>query len=128
MTRDFHLGVILTVTTSRMVVPYFENNLDAVAELLNYMTGEQLYVAALPRAGHECRGPLLNQHPALADIEVPDFHESLDEVKAWLAVQIERFGETLPVAPLHPDDHTRIRPVEELRRINPGAVTPPGYS
>lgn len=121
-TREFPLWTILTVITGIMIADYYENNRKPVDELLRYMTGENLFVASLPRARAECREPLLEQHPALAGIEVPDFQENPEKVAAWLAVQTGRFGETLPVAPLHPDDHTRIPPAEEMRRLSPNAT------
>lgn len=121
-TRDFPLWTVLTVTTGVMIASYHQYNRDPVDELLRYMTGEQLFVSALPRARRECRGPLLEQHPALARIEVPDFHGNPDNVRAWLAAQERKFGATLPVAPLHPDDHTVIGPVEEMRGMHPSAA------
>ena len=36
-----------------------------------------------------------------------------DSVWAWLDAQIERFGETLPVAPIPAEAHERIDPVAE---------------
>lgn len=121
-TRDFHLGDILTITTGLLVTP---NGMGGVYSILNWMTGDNLYTHQLPRAGEECQGPLLKQHPDLADVDVPDEFESKEHVFAWLAEQVARFGETRPVAPLDPADHTRIDPIDEFRMIAPGVPVIP---
>lgn len=115
-TRDFHIGDILSVTTGLLVSP---SHMDGIYHILNWMTSDNLFTHQLPRAGDECQGPLLEQHPDLASVEVPDEFESKEHVFAWLDEQVARFGETRPVAPLRPEDHTRINPFDELRMIAP---------
>lgn len=125
-TRTFHLGDILTITTGRLVTP---RHMDGVYDILNFMTGDNLFTHQLPRACDECQGPMLAQHPDLAGIEVPDL-DGEAEVVAWLAVQVDRFGETREVAPLAADEHTHIDPLTEIRKMAPHAeiitVTVPG--
>ena len=115
-TRDFHLGDILSVTTGLLVSP---TRMDGIYRILNWMTGDNLFTHQLPRAGEECRQPLLEQHPDLAHVRVPDEFEGEEHVFAWLAEQVNHFGETRPVAPLAELDHTRIDPTEEMRMIRP---------
>lgn len=115
-TRDFHLGDILSVTTGLLVSP---RHVDGVGDILTWMTGDSLFIHQLPRAGEECKGPLLAQHPDLAEVQVPDVFTGKEHVLAWLAEQVERYGETRPVAPLAEADHTRINPLDELRMIRP---------
>jgi hypothetical protein len=117
-TRDFHLGDILSVTTGLLVS---SRHIDGVYDILNWMTGDSLFTHQLPRAGEECKGPLLAQHPDLAEVQVPDAFTGKEHVLAWLAEQVERYGETRPVAPLAEVDHTRINPLDELRMIRPDA-------
>ncbi|MGS2645927.1 DUF7736 domain-containing protein [Streptosporangium sp. G12] len=114
--RAFHLGDVLSVTTGRLVSP---THMGGVYGILNWMTGEDLFTYQLPRAARECAGPLLVQHADLADVEVPDEFADEAHVKAWLAEQVERFGETRFVAPLAPGEHTRIDPITEMRTIRP---------
>jgi hypothetical protein len=121
-TRDFHLGDILSVTTSRLVSP---SHMDGIYSILNWMTSDNLFTHQLPRAGEECRGPLLDQHPDLAAVVLPDEFDGKEHVERWLAEQVARFGETRPVAPLAADDHTRINPIDELRMIAPDAKVIP---
>jgi hypothetical protein len=121
MTRPFHLGDVLTVTTERLVSP---RHMEGVYDILNYMTGDNLFTHQLPRANGECRPALLAQHPQLAEVQVPDFGDDRDlaeqAVAAWLSEQVARYGETLPVEPLAEIDHTRIDPIHELGLMGVG--------
>jgi hypothetical protein len=128
-TRTFALGDILTITTECMLS---RDGIGAVYEILNWMTRDNLFTHQLPRAAQECAPHLLKQHPDLAAVTVPEFGDDEQAVWAWLDEQIRRFGETRPVAPLHPDDHTRIDPLTELRMIAPhvpviGVEIPPTH-
>ena len=120
--RTFHLGDVLTITTGRLVSP---RHMDGVYDILNWMTGDNLFTHQLPRAADECQGPLLAQHPDLAAVVAPDSFGSRDEaeanVAAWLAVQVIVYGETREVAPLAAEDHTRMDPFTELRKMAPHA-------
>ena len=116
-TRAFHLGDVLTITTGRLVSP---RHMDGVYDILNFMTGDNLFTHQLPRAMDECQGPLLAQHPDLAAINVPEL-DGEAEVIAWLAVQVDRFGETRQVAPLAAEEHTHIDPLTEIRKMAPHA-------
>lgn len=116
--RSFHLGDILSITTGRLVSP---RHIEAVYDLLNFMTGDNLFTHQLPRAMGECAEPLLRQHPDLAAVQPPEDFDGDEHVFAWLAEQVSIYGEHRDVEPLAPDDHTRIDPFSEIRRINPDA-------
>ena len=113
-TRDFHIGDILSVTTECLVSP----SLNGVYDILNWMTGDNLFTHQLPRAALECAGPLLAQHPDLAAVVVPADLDK-DTWRAWMDEQVATFGETRPVAPLAAAEHTRIHPLQELRMMAP---------
>ena len=119
-TKTFHLGDILSVTTSRLVSP---RHIDGVYDILNWMTGDNLMTHQLPRACGECEGPLLTQHPDLAAIVTPEtFGDDPEQgVARWLAEQVAIYGETREVAPLAAEDHTVIDPLDELRAMKPDA-------
>lgn len=127
-TKTFHLGDILTVTTGRLVSP---RHMDGVYDILNWMTGDNLFTHQLPRASGECEGPLLAQHPDLAGVDVPEEFGDGTEVGAkravdeWLAKQVAVYGETREVAPLRPEDHTRIHPLAEFAIVAPGVQVVP---
>jgi len=120
--RTFHLGDILSITTGALVSP---RRMDGVYDILNWMTGDGLFTHQLPRAADECLGPLLAQHPDLAAVVAPDSFGGPDEaeanVAAWLAVQVIVYGDTREVAPLAAEDHTRIDPIAEMRKMAPHA-------
>ncbi len=123
-TRAFHLGDILSVTTSRLVSP---RHMGGVYDILSWMTGESVATYQIPRVTGECVGPLLAQHPDLAGVRVPGgFGDGTPEsakrdVDSWLAGMVAVYGETREVAPLGPDEHARIDPAAELRRTAPQA-------
>jgi hypothetical protein len=96
--KEFHLGDILSVTTGRVVSP---RGMRGMCDILGYMTGETTVSRQFEfaRTVGECAGPLLKQHPALADVRLPDGLDS-ETAEAWLASQVVRFGERLPVSPL----------------------------
>jgi hypothetical protein len=107
-TKDFHLGDVLSITTGRLVSP---RHIDGVYDILNFMTRDNLFTHQLPRASDECKPHLLRKHPQLADIEVPELNES--NHKQWLAEQVAKYGEYLPVEQIPMDDHAVKNPIEE---------------
>lgn len=107
--REFDLGAILTVATGIVLAPVAD-----VHELLDYMTGDQLFTHQLPRAMGECAPELLRQHPDLAAVDVPEF-DGEASVLRWLDGQVARFGPRRAVTPLREGDHTRIDPIAELK-------------
>lgn len=111
MSREFHLGDVLSVTTGFLVAP---RGMEAMYDLLSFMTGDSLFTHQLPRACDECAPDLLRQHPKLAEVEVPAKFADEAHALAWLAEQVAVFGERLDVAPLAEADHTRIDPLTEL--------------
>jgi hypothetical protein len=123
-TRPFHLGDILSVTTGTFMAP---RGVEALYDLLGFMTGDTLFTHQLPRAADECAPRLLEQHPDLAEVQVPDWQDGVDRtvVEAWLAEQVGRYGETRDVAPLVAEDHTHIDPIVEAERFKPGGLILP---
>lgn len=118
--RPFHLGDILTVTTGKFVAL---RGVEALYDLLGFMTGESPFTHQIPRVSEECAPRLLEQHPELADVRTPPEWEQTDvtreDVEVWLAQQVARFGETLPVTPMPPEEHTNIDPITEMRAMAP---------
>ena len=117
-TRTFHLGDVLSITTGALVSP---RHMDGIYDILNWMTGDSLFTHQLPRAADECQAPLLAQHPDLAAVTLPDDFGGKEGADAWLAEQVAVYGETREVTPLAPDDHTRMDPITELRKMAPHA-------
>ncbi|WP_432130574.1 hypothetical protein [Streptomyces tendae] len=109
-TRDFALDDILTMTTGRLLS---RRHIDAVYDLANYMTGDNLMTHQLPRAADVCGSALRAQHPQLSGVHPPEGLDTVD-LLAWITAAEQAHGETLPVTPLSPGAWARINPVEEL--------------
>ena len=93
-TRDFDLADILSITTGRLLS---HRHMDGVYDILNFLTGDDLYTHQLPRAADTCRGPLLEQHPQLTDV-APPLDIDVPAIEAWLAQAEATYGRTLPLA------------------------------
>lgn len=112
MTREFHIGDILSVTTDYLVSP---SMIGGVYEILNHMTGEDLFTHQLPRAVKECRPHLLAQHPQLAGCDCSGL--DAETVPTRLAELVAQFGETLPVTPLAAGEYQPRNPITELAEM-----------
>ena len=108
-TRNFHIGDILSITTRRLVSP---DLIDGVYRILNYMTGDNLFTHQIPRVCKECAPELLRQHPHLAEVDASIV--TAENCKDWLAEQVAKYGEELPVQRMKEEDHKRIDPRSEL--------------
>jgi hypothetical protein len=114
--RSFHLGDILSITTGRLVSP---RHVEALYDVLNFMTGDNLFTHQLPRATDECAPEILRQHPDLAEVPVPDEFGGEAHVHAWVAEQVARFGEYRDLRPLPTGSHAVIDPLTELATMAP---------
>ncbi|MER7280561.1 hypothetical protein ABT369_39590 [Dactylosporangium sp. NPDC000244] len=99
-TKTFHIGDILSVTSGIFCTP---NGMGGLYDILNWMTGDDLMTHQLPRASRECAPDLRRQHPDLAGVSVPGFSGEAEGL-AWIAWQVQIFGETREVAPLTAGD------------------------
>jgi hypothetical protein len=110
--RAFELGDVLSVTTGRLVA---RRRIEAVYDILNFMTGDNLFTHALPRACGECRPALLARHPWLSTVEVPDQFEA-EDVMPWLARQEAQYGPTVMVPTLAACEqhYEPVNPITEL--------------
>lgn len=113
----FPTEAVLTVTTDRMLC----SDIGMVYEILNHMTGDNLFTHQLPRAAGKCAPALLEQHPQLVGVTVPDGLVGEVPIRAWIAEVIEQFGAELPVAPLPAGAHEVRDPLSELIEMRGGA-------
>lgn len=112
MMKSFHLSDILSISTGRLVST---RHITGVYDILGYMSGEQLQTVALGRVADEALPYLFEQMPWLRDIQHDHVNE--DNWQDWLAELIEAHGEYHDVRPMHPEDHERIDPLEEVRSM-----------
>jgi hypothetical protein len=126
----FHISDVLSVTTGRLVST---RHIEGVYEILNFLTGDNLFTHQLPRANRECEPWLRTQFPQLMEdapgMETRCEQLSLDCENAdgdrnklsaicnawWASIQAAHgLPEMLPVYEMGAEMHTRIDPVEEL--------------
>lgn len=105
----FHLGDILTITTGKLVST---RHMEGVYDILNFMTGDNLFTHQLGRAVNECNPALLEQHPQLAAVTGKEV--TPENFKVWIEVQCAEFGDELMVRPLPEYAHEFIDPLSEL--------------
>lgn len=117
-TKTFHIGDILSVTTGKLISP---RHIGGVYDILGWMSGEDLMTHQLSRVSRECEGPLREQFPDLAAIEVPGWVNSEETLTTWLAEVTATHGTTREVAPLADGDHTYIDPITEMHKVAPNA-------
>lgn len=110
--QAFALAQILSITTGRLLC----EDIGAVYDILNYMTGDNLFTHQLPRASDEARPAILAQHPELADLELLRDAAGVtpDNWREFLARQQRRFGSELFLEPLSQGEHIYVNPVDEL--------------
>ncbi len=129
--KKFHISDVLTVTTGRLVS---SRHMDGVYDILNYITGDNLFTHQLPRAARECEPWLAAQYPYLmenspemqphmerlkADLQNVERDDKTKTVAAWVEAVREAFGlpEMIPIYEMGEDMHTHIDPIEELQAM-----------
>ena len=129
----FHISDVLSVTTGRLVS---SRHMDGIYEILNFLTGDNLFTHQLPRAMNECKPWLRSTFPTLME-DSPGMLERLADMdrrvnavqqdREHIAVAIRdwvedlrltlKLPEKLPVYELGSDMHTHIDPIEEARAM-----------
>ncbi len=110
--RDFHIGDILSITTGHLVSPRY---MEGIYDILNFMTGDNLFTHQLIRATEECRPNLLQQHPQLVEVDAGGVNA--ENWQQWLGQQAIKYGIELPVEPLPLKNRTIKDPFKELEEM-----------
>lgn len=108
------MGDILSVTTGRIVSP---RHMEGIYDILDFMTGENLYIYQVPRASRQCKPYLLKQHPQLAEVDASGINQ--DNWGEWLTKQVNKYGEQLPVIPLPEGVYEVKDPIQEVQEMMP---------
>lgn len=119
--KPFHIGDVLSITTGLLVSP---RHMQGVYEILNHMTGDNLFTHQLPRAANVCGPVLLSDHPWLKEMG-EDLKSKLDTVpkdqpkdgaiREALVSYVLKIGcSDINVLPLKPEDWLSIDPLKEL--------------
>lgn len=128
--KTFHISDLLSVTTGRLVS---SRHMTGVYEILNFLTGDNLFTHQLPRANRGCEPWLQAQFPQLmasspSMVEMLAAMDSdLEKVKGdrgpviakWVeAVRVANgLPEMVPVYEMGSDMHAHIDPLEEARAM-----------
>lgn len=120
--KEFHIGDVLTITTGIMVSP---EGIGGVYQILDWMTGDQLFTHQLPRASDICEPILKGLYPEIAKVEIPDASNVPESLIPefwidWLAKKAAIHGEKIRVPKL--TTYTPIDPLEELITMRPDAT------
>lgn len=107
--KAFHIGDVLSAYSGYLVS---NRHMGGVYDVLNFLTGDNLFTHQLPRAMDECRGHLARMYPELAEIDCSG--QTPESLPAWLAGVVAQYGETMELQPLPPDGHEFRHPMEEL--------------
>ncbi len=136
-TKQFHLGDVLSIITGRLVS---KRHIDGVYNILNFMTGDDLFTHQLPRAGAECKPYLIGQFPQLVGVEmnfaITELGDALkaksgkaemadaadaDKIVAdWPARQVAKYGEMFSVKPIPKGAHEFKNPIAEAEEMMGG--------
>ena len=111
--KVFHVGDLLSVTTGRMVSP---SGIDGIYNILNFMTGSDLFTHQLPRAAEVCGPVLLRQYPVLSEVVIGELDPKTFD--AWLANVEAQVGTSFEVDPLPADAYTAKHPLDELAEMS----------
>jgi len=123
LTKEFTLGDVLSITTGRLVS---ERHMDGVYDILNWMTGDNLFTHVLPRAAEACEPVLKAQFPQLNPDENPELMKAVVElvqsldapgdgnrrIADWLWKLKQEYGDSFQVVPLR--DWESKNPLGEL--------------
>lgn len=113
-TKEFDLGDILSITTGTLVSP---RHMDGVYDILNFMTGDNLFTHQLSRASREMAPRLLAQHPDLAAVDASVV--TPENFKAWLDEQVAKYGETRLVRSEHQFHEAKDAVTEAVEMFGP---------
>ncbi len=115
-TKEFDLGAILNISTSRLFT-----NMDDVYDVLNYLTGDEIYSHQIPRVMKTAKSYVLSLYPELEGIGVDVAISSFEDAKAFVDEQKKTFGEKLPLSPMSKaDGYIPMDPIEEAEEMLSG--------
>lgn len=100
---------LVTVTSGTLLCP---DGMDGLYRVLNGLTGDSLFTHQLPAAAETMAPVLLEQHPWLSSVVVPE-GMSVDEVHAWVEWGSLEYGVEFEVTPA-PERWGSHDPLQEL--------------
>lgn len=109
-TRTFRIGAIISVTHEILLC-----DISGIYELLNFITGENLFTHQLPRAVEHCKEHILNQCPELRGLSVK--HVNRENWQNFIVDVEAELGPTRDLCPLAAGEQINVDPLEELQNM-----------
>lgn len=110
-TKDFPTLDALSAITGVLVS---NKGIGCIYEVLNFMTGENLYTHQLPRVGREAQAFMCKRLAGLAETCEESKLVTRENYPEWQARWLARHGETITVTRMNVDDHESIDSLSEL--------------
>lgn len=114
--KQFDLGAILNITTGILFT-----SMDDVYEVLNYLTGDSIFIHQIPRVMDAAKPYVLSLHPELEGVGVGVTINSFEDAKAFVDEQKKIYGNKLSLTPMSKTDgYSHVDPIEEAIEIKSG--------
>ena len=111
--KQFDLGAILNITTGILFT-----SMDDVYEVLNYLTGDSIFIHQIPRVMDAAKPYVLSLHPELEGVGVGVAINSFEDAKAFVDEQKKIYGNKLSLTPMSKTDgYSHVDPIEEAIEI-----------
>jgi len=110
--KVFSTGAVLTVIGGRLLC-----GMSEVYEILNFLTGDEIYTHQIPRAFDWAKERLLKQFPGLRDIDFSNVGS--ENHKEFLSDLEDKHGVEMVVHAIENSDWNSINPIEELKQMMP---------
>ena len=109
MEKTFDLADFISASTG-----YLVSDMSGVYDVLNFVTGDDLYTHQLPRACDEFKAVFFKENPQYAPIleesTTVDTENWAEKLADWKA----RFGDTITLTPLKKGQHEEKNPIIEM--------------
>ena len=122
--KPFNLSDVLSITTGRLVS---FRHMEGIYDILNHMTGDDLFTHQLPRAMEVCAPVLLSDHPWLQEMgdrlcslieSLPDDSDVMLKIRPLMAEFMQTVGSSdINILPLSKNQWTTIDPIKEAGAI-----------
>lgn len=114
--KQFDLGAILNITTGILFT-----SMGDVYEVLNYLTGDSIFIHQIPRVMDAAKPYVLSLHPELEGVGVGVAINSFEDAKAFVDEQKKIYGNKLSLTPMSKTDgYSHVDPIEEAIEIKSG--------
>jgi hypothetical protein len=107
--KAFHIGDVISTVKGVLVAP---RGIEAVYDVLKFLTGADHWTHQLPRASRQIAPFVFHQHPWLETLDVSSVNR--ETWRAWLDEQIAARGETVELSPLSAGAYEGMDPLGEL--------------